>query len=116
MSLPSAKRFFALVLAAAAAWYGLAATRAAPAEAPLHAGFAEEDITPEVGGASPVYLAGFGQNRKATGVHDPLKARAVVLTHGKAKVALASVDVVGLFLPSVARVRGQLPGFTYMLV
>src|SRR5262249_1569412 len=45
--------------------------------APLRAGFAEADIAPAVGGDHTVYMAGFGQNRKATGVHDPLKARAV---------------------------------------
>src|SRR5579872_5767939 len=50
---------------------------------PLHAGeftvgFAEKDLTPEVGaGKKPVYLAGFGQNRKATKVHDPIMARAI---------------------------------------
>src|SRR5207248_1244676 len=41
--------------------------RAEPlAELPLLAGFAEADITPKLG-ANPVYMAGFGQNRKATG-------------------------------------------------
>jgi hypothetical protein len=81
----------------------------------LKAGFAEVDITPAVGG-KPVYLAGFGQNRKATKVHDPLFARAVVLAHGGRKVALVSFDLVGLFHDSTERVRKQLPGFTYVLV
>ena len=45
------------------------------------AGFAEADITPRLG-EKPVYLAGFGQNRKAKEIHDPLKARAVVLKDG----------------------------------
>src|SRR5262249_25244780 len=35
---------------------------------------------------------------------------------GGTKVAMVSVDVVGLFLPSVERVRELLPGFTYVLV
>jgi hypothetical protein len=43
-------------------------------------------------------------------------ARAVVLSDGTHKVALVSVDVVGLFFPSVERVRQQLPGFKYVLV
>jgi hypothetical protein len=81
----------------------------------LQVGFGETDITPEVGG-KPVYMAGFGQNRKATGVHDPLRARAVVLQHGDRKVALVALDLVGFFLPNVVPVRERLPGFTYVLV
>jgi hypothetical protein len=81
----------------------------------LAVGFGEVDVTPKLGG-KPVFLAGFGQNRKATKVHDPIMARAVVLADGKDKIALVSVDVVGLFLPSVERVRKQLPGFKYVLV
>lgn len=84
--------------------------------APLEVGFAATDVTPKVGGDKPVWLAGFGKGRKATGVHDPLLARAVVLRSGKDKVALVGVDLVGLFLDSVERVRAKLPGFTYVLV
>jgi hypothetical protein len=81
----------------------------------LAVGFAEADVTPELG-TKPVYLAGFGQNRKATKVHDPIMARAVVLADGDAKVALVSVDVVGLFINSTERVREKLPGFKYVMV
>ncbi len=72
-------------------------------------------MTPALDG-KPVWLAGFGHNRKATRIHDPLMARAIVLDDGKTKIALASVDVVGLFRDSVQRVRRQLPGFAYVLV
>ena len=78
-------------------------------------GFAEVDVTPEIG-KKPVYMAGFGQDRKATKVHDPIVVRAVVLKGEKLKVALVSVDVVGLFLPTVEHVRRELPGFDYVLV
>ena len=72
----------------------LAVTRAAEkSNAGLRAGFAETDITPTVG-ANPVYMAGFGQNRKATRVHDSLKARAIVLQHAGRKLAIVAVDVV----------------------
>jgi hypothetical protein len=81
----------------------------------LQAGFAETDITPKLDG-KPVYMAGFGQDRKAKGVHDPLKARAVVLKDSKSKLALVSIDVVGFFHTNVSRVRQQLGGFTYVLV
>jgi hypothetical protein len=81
----------------------------------LRAGFAEEDVTPKVGD-KPVYMAGFGHNRQATGVLDPLKVRAVVLEHDRDRLALVSVDLVGFFHANVARVREQLPGFRYVLV
>jgi hypothetical protein len=82
---------------------------------PLEVGFGETDITPKVGD-KPVFIAGFGQDRRATGVHDPLKARAVVLKHGGSKIALASIDVVGFFYPRVEAIRRRLPGFSYVLV
>ena len=78
-------------------------------------GFGETEVTPKLG-PKPVYLAGFGQNRKATTIHDPIMARAVVLADGDERIALVSVDVVGLFLPTVERIRGKLPGFRYVLV
>lgn len=85
-------------------------------QAPLiSAGFAQADITPKLG-KKPVYIAGFGQNRIATKVHDPLMARVVVLKDHSKKIALASVDVVGLFFDSVQKVRNKLPGFDYVLV
>jgi hypothetical protein len=93
----------------------LCAGTARAAGAPLRVGFGETDITPKVG-KKAVYLAGFGRDRKATGVLDPLKARAVVLKQGRRKIALASVDLIGLFHPQVVQVRKQLPGFTYVLV
>lgn len=83
--------------------------------AELRVGFGEVDVTPEIGN-KPVYLAGFGNNRKATGVADPLMARAVVLTDGKTKVALVCADVVGFFHENVLTVRKALPGFDYVVV
>jgi hypothetical protein len=85
-------------------------------DAVLEAGFAEADITPKVADKKPVYMAGFGNNRKAAGVHDPLLARAVVVRQGDTKVAVVSIDVVGYFYSNVQRVRKQLPGFRYVLI
>src|SRR5262249_4056636 len=67
----------------------------------LEVGFGEADISPKLDPRKPVYIAGFGQNRKATKVHDPLFARAVVLQDRKTKIALVSVDLVGFFRPNV---------------
>lgn len=73
------------------------------------------DVTPELG-SKPVFIAGYGQNRKATKIHDPLFARAIVVTDGTKKVALAAVDVVGLQYPTVQEIRRRLKGFDYVMV
>lgn len=43
-----------------------------------------------------IFLAGFGSNRIALGCHDDIWARALVLEAGNTKVALVSVDLVGM--------------------
>ncbi len=92
-------------------WHYLAALAA------LNAGLLSPAAeTVRVGFGKPVYMAGFGQNRIAKGVHDPLVARAVVFQDGGRKLALVSIDVVGFFYPNVVAVREKLPGFTYVLV
>jgi hypothetical protein len=94
-----------------------AASQAANANEPLHAGFAAVDITPAVGKeAKPIWIAGYGPGRQATGVHDPLFSRAVVLKHGESKVALVSVDLIGLQLPAVKEVRKRLPDYLHVTV
>jgi hypothetical protein len=117
---PSHALFFWLVVLLALALLLILSERAALRETTqspkLYAGFGEADITPNLDDKKPVYLAGFGHNRKATGVHDPLMVRAVVLRHKQDKIALACVDLVGLFHASVERVRARLRGFAYILV
>ncbi len=81
----------------------------------LRVGFGAVDVTPDVN-AKPVYIAGYGKNRVAKGVHDPLMTRAIVLADGAKKIAIASVDVVGLSYPIVEQIRKRLPGFAYVLV
>ncbi|MGE0605681.1 MAG: hypothetical protein AB7O62_01050 [Pirellulales bacterium] len=88
----------------------------AAAEEPLQVAFGECDITPDVAGRHAVWIAGYGTNRRAEGVHDPLRARAVVLQHGGQKIALVSVDLVGLQLPEVRAIRAKLEGFAYVMV
>jgi len=82
---------------------------------PLRVGFGQADITPDVE-AKPVYIAGFGKNRIAKKVHDPLMARAVVLDDGQCKIALVSVDLVGLFYPVVERIRQRVPAIEHVVV
>ncbi len=44
-----------------------------------------------------IFLAGFGDNRLATGKADDLWARAVVLESGATRIAIVSVDVIGYY-------------------
>lgn len=88
-----------------------------PATVPaLEAGFGESDITPALEPGRPVWLAGYGMGRKATGVHDPLRARAVVLRDGDRRMALVCADLVGLQYPEVKRIRQRLSDYHYVLV
>ena len=57
-------------------------------------GYAQETITPSL--ERPVYLAGFGQNRRAKSIHDDLYARALALRRGDLCVVLAALDLIGL--------------------
>ena len=52
---------------------------AAPAFAALRAGAAKRVITPDLEKFAPVYMAGFGHNRRATSIHDDLWARCFAL-------------------------------------
>jgi len=44
-----------------------------------------------------IYLAGFGHNRPATGKHDDLWARAIVIDRGPARIAIVSLDLIGYY-------------------
>jgi hypothetical protein len=44
-----------------------------------------------------IYLAGFGQNRLASGKHDDLWARAIVLELSSVRIALVSLDLIGYY-------------------
>ncbi|GIW79613.1 MAG: hypothetical protein KatS3mg105_1420 [Gemmatales bacterium] len=85
------------------------------AEPAFRVGFAERDITPDPKKRT-VYLAGFGHNRQATGIHDRLTARAWVIQTDRQKLAFVSLDLIGFFLANVERVRNRLPNFDYVLV
>ena len=69
----------------------------------LKAGAAEIDITPPVG----YRMAGYFNERLATGTHDPLKAKAFVLQQGSEKLAFAFCDLVGISLHVSTNARAQ---------
>ncbi len=85
----------------------------------LRAGVAKAAITPGVG-ASKVYMAGFGNNRIATGVHDDLYIRCLALAAGESTLAMCSADLIGLFYDDVLKVReklkAQAPEVTHLIV
>jgi hypothetical protein len=81
---------------------------AATAPSPtLQAGFAKRAITPAIG-ARPVYMAGFDNDRRATGVHDDLWARAFAVGDGRKRVVIVSVDLIGVFHDDVLVAREAL--------
>jgi hypothetical protein len=68
------------------------------------AGAAKTLITPSLNG-SRVYLAGFGHNRIASAVHDPLYVRCASLKIAKTSVVLCAADLIGLFYEDVQKIR-----------
>jgi len=104
-----------LGLALIALFFASSTSSAEADDAGLLVGFGEADITPTFGD-KPVYMAGFGPDRKAIKIHDPLMARAVVLKSIDRKLAIVSIDVVGFFYANVLHIRKELKDFSYVLV
>lgn len=81
----------------------------------LEVGFSKEDITPAIG-KNPVYIAGFGHNRIAQGVSDPIYVRVMVLRSGGKNYAFACADLIGLFKEQVDEIRKELKDFENVMV
>lgn len=72
----------------------------------LEVGFAQESITPVIDDPSdPIWIAGFGQNRKAESVHDKLWARAVALSDGKTRGVIVALDAIGFMHNDIIDIR-----------
>ena len=62
-----------------------------PAGAQLSAGVARADVTPPLGG--PMYGYGARGTNVSEGVHDPLYAKAIVLSDQSQKLAIVTLDL-----------------------
>src|SRR5437016_10406492 len=71
----------------------------------IRAGAARVEITPDLKKHGPVYMAGFGNNRIATGIHDQLYARCLALSAASQTLVLCGVDSIGLFADDVEQIR-----------
>jgi hypothetical protein len=80
---------------------------------PLLAAACSRVITPVVGvnHSDPIFMAGFGNDRQATGVHDDLWARGWVVQNADKKIAVVTLDVIGYFNNEIRTLR-ELPTFS----
>jgi hypothetical protein len=81
-----------------------------PTKVRLEVGFSKSDATPKIGN-KPVYIAGFGHNRKAEGISDPIFIRAMVFQAEGKKYAFVVADLIGLFKDQVDEIRSELKDF-----
>jgi hypothetical protein len=98
-----AVRFFAFFWLAALAFGFQLTSVAATSNDSIQVGAAEIDITPPVG----MRMAGYFDERFATGVHDPLKAKALVLRQANQEIAMVFCDLVGVSLNVTTNARAQ---------
>jgi hypothetical protein len=67
----------------------------------------------------PVWIAGFGNNKPANGIHDDLWARAMVVDDGKTRLAIVVLDAIGFMNNDVIDVRDRVSkesGITYAII
>jgi len=57
--------------------------------------------------SDPVFLAGFGDNRQATGYNDRLWARGMVVDGHGGRIAIVALDVVGYFNAEIQNIRSM---------
>ena len=100
----------------------MAASSPALADGSLSVGTCKRDLTPispglaeayeaafgspaVVNHTDPIFLAGFGNNRQATGYNDRLWARGMVLERKNLRIAIVSIDLIGYFKNEIDTIR-----------
>ena len=68
----------------------------------MNIGYAQQVITPSL--EKTVYLAGFGNNRRAQTIHDDLYVRALAIKDEPTTLVLVALDLIGFFRPYVQEV------------
>ncbi len=92
-------------------WCGLLTLLIVAPLAAFQAGASKKDITPSLD--RPVFIAGFGNNRTATEIHDPIWVRCLAINDGETNVAFVGVDLIGLFYePDVIAIRQRVQQLT----
>jgi len=69
----------------------------------LFVGASSASINPDVG----MFIAGDKQNRRFTGIHDSIYAKAIVLNDGNSSLAIVTIDCIGLLYPDVQKIRAK---------
>lgn len=80
------------------------------ASGPLRVGVAKRAITPDLKLHSPIYIAGYGNNRVATGIHDELYVRCMAIDTVQRPLVLCGADVIGIYWDDVLKIRAKVPG------
>lgn len=95
------------LLACLAVCLGVCVPPARAAESAARAGAGSRTVTPDLAKYAPVFMAGFGNGRRATSIHDDLYARCLALEfHGDSEpLVMCGVDSIGLFWEDVERIR-----------
>lgn len=76
---------------------------------PIFAGASAKAITPDLERHDPIYLAGFGRGRKATGIHDDIWSRCCCIRIKDTTFAIVSVDLIGVMYSEYHRIIERIP-------